>query len=146
MEEITQVEQIETTEQVEQEVSETVSKADYDALKIELEELRGKLPQEQSETQKELQKLRKESFASSVKWELKDNGFGQFVPLFINKVQNEDELSNVIDTLKEIYKQDKMNNSYVPSGASSTTQYEEAQAKKDVGSMISAKFSKLFGK
>lgn len=150
MEEINQTnEQIETTERqdvVENEALETVSKADYDALKAQLEELQGKLPPEPSETEKELAKLKKELFESDVKWALKDNGFGQFVPLFINKVQDKDELQNVIDTLKEIYKQDKINNSYVPSGSTSTTEYEQAQSKKDAQGMISAKFSKLFGK
>lgn len=147
MEEINQTnEQIETNEQVETEALETVSKADYDALKAQLEELQGKLPPEPSETEKELAKLKKELFESDVKWALKDNGFGQFVPLFINKVQNKDELQNVIDTLKEIYKQDKINNSYVPSGSTSTTQYEQAQSKNDAQGMISAKLSKLFGK
>lgn len=147
MEQINQVnEEVETTEQVETEAHQTVSKADYDALKAQVEELQGKIPKEPSETEKELAKLREELFQGDVKWALKDNGFGQFVPLFINKVQDKDELENVINTLKEIYKNDKINNSYIPSGSTSTTQYEEAQAKKDAQGMISAKLSKLFGK
>lgn len=146
MEENTQVNQ--TTERqdvVENETPETVSKADYDALKVELEELQGKLPQEPTDAEINLKKREKELFSKEVNLTLKENGFGQFAPLFTH-VQDMDELNSSIKLLQEIYKQDKINKSYVPSGATSTTEYEQAQSKKDAQSMISAKFSKLFGK
>ncbi|WP_146553430.1 hypothetical protein [Rummeliibacillus sp. SL167] len=146
MEENTQVNQ--TTERqdvVENEAPETVSKADYDALKVELEELQAKLPQEPTDAEINLKKREKELFDKEVTLTLKENGFGQFAPLFTH-VQDMNELNSSIKLLQEIYKQDKINNSYVPSGTTSTTEYEQAQSKKDAQSMISAKFSKLFGK
>lgn len=141
MEEINQV--IETTERqdvVENEAPETVSKADYDELKAQLEDLQGKIPKEPSETEKELAKLKRELFEGDVKWALKDNGFGQFVPLFIDKVQDKDELENVINTLKEIQKQDKMNNSYMPSGTGSTNTYDQAKQQGNTKGMIKSLF------
>ncbi|RIJ65316.1 hypothetical protein [Rummeliibacillus sp. POC4] len=145
MEEINQVnEEVETTEQVETEAHQTVSKADYDALKAQLEELQGKIPKEPTDAEINLKKREKELFDKEVNLTLKENGFGQFTPLI--KVQNTDELDNAIKLLQEIYKQNKVNSSYIPSGSTSTTQYEEAQAKKDAQGMISAKLSKLFGK
>ncbi len=136
--------QIETTEQLEQEAPETVLKADYDALKVKLEELQGKLSQPLTDAEINLKKREEELFAKEVELTLKDNGFGQFAPLI--KVQNNDELDMSIKLLQEIYKQDKITNSYVPSGATSTTEYEQAHAKKDVGGMIAAKLNGLFGK
>ncbi|WP_312753359.1 hypothetical protein [Rummeliibacillus suwonensis] len=146
MEENTQVNQ--TTERqdvVENEAPETVSKADYDALKVELEELQAKLPQEPTDAEINLKKREKELFDKEVTLTLKENGFGQFAPLFTH-VQDMNELNSSIKLLQEIYKQDKINNSYVPSGTTSTTEYEQAQNKKDAQGMISAKFSKLFSK
>ncbi len=145
MEENTQVfEEVGSTEQVEQESPETILKADYDALKVELEELQGKLPKPLTDAEINLKKREDELFAKEVELTLKDNGFGQFVPLI--KVQNNDELDMSIKLLQEIYKQDKIKNSYVPSGATSTTEYEQAHVKKDVGGMIAAKLNGLFGK
>lgn len=145
MEEINQVnEEVETNEQVETEAHQTVSKADYDALKAQLEELQGKIPKEPTDAEINLKKREKELFDKEVNLTLKENGFEQFAPLI--KVQNKDELDNAIKLLQEIYKQNKVNSSYIPSGSTSTTEYEEAQNKKDAQGMISAKLSKLFGK
>lgn len=123
---------------------ETVLKSDYDALQAQLTELQAKLPQEPTDAEIALQEREKALFDKEVNLTLKENGFEQYAQIV--NVTNTEELQNVIDTLKEIHKQSQVNNAYVPNFATSTSQYEQAQNKKDAQGMISAKFSKLFSK
>lgn len=123
---------------------ETVLKSDYDALQAQLTELQAKLPKAPSDAEIALQEREKALFDKEVNLTLKENGFEQYAQIV--NVTNTEELQNVIDTLKEIHKQSQLNNAYVPNPATSTSQYEQAQNKKDAQGMISAKFSKLFSK
>lgn len=139
MEEINQVnEEVETNEQVETEALETVSKADYDALKAQLEELEGKIPKEPTDAEINLKKREKELFDKEVNLTLKENGFESFAPLI--KVQNTDELNSSIKLLQEIYKQNKVNSSYIPSGTSSTNTYDQAKQQGNTKGMIKSLF------
>ncbi|MEK4030765.1 hypothetical protein MKZ02_19805 [Pseudobacillus sp. FSL P4-0506] len=124
------------------EVQETVSKQEYDSLVTQMEELKNKLPQEKSESELAIEAKEKELFQKEVNLTLKESGLEQFAEII--KVSNSDELNTTVDVLKKIVNEIKVSTGYVPSEHAKQDAYSEAEKKKDVGGMLSAKLAKLF--
>ena len=124
------------------EVQETVSKQEYDSLVTQMEELKSKLPQEKSESELAIEAKEKELFQKEVSLTLKESGLEQFAEII--KVSDADELNATVDVLKKIVNEIKVSTGYVPTEHAKQDAYSEAEKKKDVGGMLSAKLAKLF--
>jgi len=91
----------------------------------------------------ELEQLKKEMFESNVKFSLKENGLEAFAPII--KVENEDELKTVVQTLTKIVNDIKVSAGYVPSDHAKDNEYDVFAKNNDTKGMIATKLSKLFG-
>ena len=130
------------TEIITDPIVETVSKVDFDALQVELEEVKGKLPKEKSEGEIALETKQQELFAKEVQLELKSAGLEQFASLI--KVSDTDDLVETIKNLSKIVSEIKASTGYVPNEHKKQDAYSVAEQKKDVGGMLSVKLANLF--
>jgi hypothetical protein len=114
-------------QQHEQQV-ETVAKEEYDAIVAELEDVKGKLPKEISDEEKQLQQKQQELFNKEVHLTLKENGLEQFAPVV--RVTNEDELRETIKQLNKIVNDIKVSVGYVPQDNAKDNEYDVYAQKK----------------
>ncbi|OLN22905.1 hypothetical protein BTO30_07105 [Domibacillus antri] len=142
MSEENHVENVEQQEVVQEEVTETVAKADYDSLVAELEEVKSKLPQEKSESELAIEAKEQELFQKEVNLTLKENGLEAFADIV--KVSDSDELNSTVEALTKIVNEIKVNMGYVPAHNAKQDEYSMYESKKDAKGMISAKLANLF--
>ncbi|MBD8006266.1 hypothetical protein [Bacillus norwichensis] len=125
----------------------------------ELEQEQQELQQEETEVQNEtftnedqlaeiqaqkaeLDKLKKEMFQKDVQFTLKEKGLGKFASIV--KVENEEELKEVVGTLSQIVTDIKVSTGYVPTEHKKQNEYDAFASKGDTKGMIATKLSKLF--
>ncbi|OMP66876.1 hypothetical protein [Domibacillus epiphyticus] len=132
----------ENQEVVQEEVTETVAKADYDSLVAELEEVKGKLPVEKSESEVANEAKAQELFQKEISLTLRENGLEAFTDVI--SVKDSTDLSTKIDTLNKIVNEIKVNMGYVPADNTKQDEYSIAESKKDTKAMISTKLANLF--
>lgn len=121
---------------------ETVAKTDYEQVVAELDELKGKLPNEPTEQELAFQQKEQELFNKSIQLELKEKGLDQFASII--KVENEDDLKTTIDQLKQITNQIKIDSGYIPSDHAKDDEYSNFAKDGNTVGMIGNKLSKLF--
>jgi hypothetical protein len=134
-------EQIEQQEQQQEEV-ETVSKADYDLLVAERDELIQYKPKEKSEDELALETKQQELWDKEKSLELKSVELEQFADFF--NAQNSEELKAQIDSFQSLIAEMKANMGYVPKDHLKDDEYSVLENKKDTKGMIQTKFAKLF--
>lgn len=141
------MENTENVEVVEEEIvePEMVLKNDLDELQGKYDDLVNTIPK--TPTEQELALLEREQvlFDKEVSLTLREEGFEAFASIL--KVNNQEELVAAIQVLKDIHKQEEVNNSYVPKASSTdVSDYEKSAQKKDVNGMITSKFANFFKK
>lgn len=131
-------------EQIEQqqEEVETVSKADYDLLVAERDELIQYKPKEKSEDELALETKQNELWDKEKSLELKSVNLEQFADFF--NAQNSDDLKAQIESFQSLLAEMKASMGYVPKDHLKTDPYTVAEQKKDVGGMLQSKLANLF--
>ncbi|WP_031408015.1 hypothetical protein [Geobacillus vulcani] len=112
---------------------------------LELVEKVSKLEQklsDEAEKAKKIAEKEQELFQKQVHLTLKENGLEKFSDIV--KVNDENELADVVKKLQNIVNEIRIESGYVPSDHVKTDEYSVYEKKKDVAGMISAKLSKLF--
>ncbi|GIO22487.1 hypothetical protein [Oceanobacillus sp. J11TS1] len=99
-------------------------------------------PKELSEEEKQFKQQQQDFFNQKVDFQLEKNGLTQFKDII--KVDNEEELNTVVDSLTQIVKQVKLDSGYVPEEHLKESEYEKYSKARDVQGMIGVKLSKLF--
>lgn len=134
-------EQIEQQEQQQEEV-ETVSKADYDLLVAERDELIQYKPKEKSEDELAIETKQKELWDKEKSLELKSVELEQFADFF--NAQNSEDLKVQIESFQSLIAEMKASMGYVPKDHLQQDSYTIAEQKKDVGGMLHSKLANLF--
>lgn len=116
---------------------------EFNPIVSELEEVKAKLPKEQTAEEIALQAKQQELFTKEVNLTLKENSLEQFASII--KLENEDELKEVVKTLTQIVNDIKVSTGYVPKDNAKQNEYDVFASKKDTQGMIATKLSKLFG-
>lgn len=133
--------EVQTEEQQTDEV-ETISKAEYDAIVAERDELIKYKPKEVSEEEKAIITKQQELWQKEVALTLKENNLERFTDVV--NVSDTNELESVIETLSNALNEYKVDNAYVPKDHAVEDEYEKYSQNKDAKGMIASKFSKLF--
>jgi hypothetical protein len=133
---------VEQQEVVQEEVTETVAKADYDSLVAELEDVKGKLPVERSESELTIEAKEQELFQKEVNLTLKEHGLEAFADVI--SVNDGTDLNTKVETLTKIINEIKVNMGYVPTDNAKQDEYSMFESKKDTKGMISTKLANLF--
>jgi len=138
MEEQQKQEQQGQHEQQQEQHMETVLKEDYDKVVAELEKVKSKLPEELTEEEKAIKAKEKELFDKEVKLTLKEEGLEAFADIV--KVENQEELKEVIKSLSKIVNDIKVSMGYVPSDHKQMSSYEQAKQQGNTKNMIKSLF------
>ncbi|MBS3679947.1 hypothetical protein KGF86_06960 [Ornithinibacillus massiliensis] len=109
----------------------------------ELEEVKGKLPKEPTQEELDLQQREQDLWQKEVNLSLKDKGLEQFASIV--KVENEEELKEVVKVLGQVVNDIKVSTGYVPQDHAKTDEYSKFEKDGNVQGMIATKLSKLFG-
>lgn len=139
--ETTQEQQQEQTQQQDQQQEQTVDMKTYLELVAKMEKMEQMLSQEAEKAQKMAEK-EQELFQKQVQLTLKENGLEKFADIV--KVNDEDELADVVKKLTAIVNEIKIQNGYVPVDHAKTDEYSKYEKEKNVAGMIAVKLSKLF--
>ncbi len=91
----------------------------------------------------ELIQMQKDFFKREVELTLKEQGLEKFASII--KVENEQELKEVVETLSGIVNEIKLSTGYVPRDNAKQNEYDAFASKGDTKGMIASKLSKLFG-
>ena len=86
----------------------------------------------------ELDKLKKEMFQKDVQFTLKESGLEKFASIV--KVENEEELKEVVGTLSQIVTDIKISTGYVPAEHKQVTSYDQAKQQGNTKGMIKSLF------
>lgn len=136
-----QEQQNEQQDQQQDEQVETVLKADYDALQLQLDEVKAKLPEEVSEKEQLLIDKEKALFEKEVAITLKGEGLQAFADVI--KVDDSEQLQTVVEKLKTIVNQITIDNGYIPPDGEQSSSNLKINSK-TVSQSLNNKFSKLF--
>jgi len=124
--EVEQVEEVETQEVNFDEINENLDRINADQVQL----------------AKELDERHKALFEREIKYALKEHGLEAFANLV--KVENTDELNDVVASLTKIVNDIKIANSYQPKENAQQDAYSVAQSKGDTKKMIGSKLANLF--
>ncbi|WP_449622882.1 hypothetical protein [Robertmurraya sp. Marseille-Q9965] len=116
---------------------------EYNPIKVELEDVKGKLPKDLTEEEKALQTKQQELWQKEVSLSLKENGLEAFASII--KVTGEDDLKEVVKSLTQIVNDIKVSAGYVPNDHSKDNEYDVFAKNGDTKGMIASKLGKLFG-
>src|SRR5699024_10171684 len=122
----------------EHEEVETVSKADYDAIVAERDDLAQYKPVEKSDAEKAMETKQQELWQKEVNLTLKENGLDKLADVI--KVTDTDELNRRIETLNGIIDQYKVENAYVTENHAKQDEYDSAKNSGDTTGMIKSLF------
>ncbi|MBB6445629.1 hypothetical protein [Bacillus benzoevorans] len=122
---------------------------EFNPLVAERDDLLQYKPKELSDGEKAIQaekeklaELKKEFFQKDVYFSLKENGLEAFANVV--KVENDDELKEVVQSLSKIVNDIKVTNGYVPNDHKQQNEYDAFASKKDTKGMIGTKLANLF--
>ncbi|OAO80940.1 hypothetical protein [Anoxybacillus flavithermus] len=139
------VTQTETTQEQQQEQQQQdqqqVDMKTYLDLVAKMEKMEQMLSQE-AEKQKEIEAKQQELFQKQVQLTLKENGLEKFADIV--RVNDENELADVVKKLSQIVNEIKVETGYVPSDHAKTDEYSKYEKEKNAAGMIAVKLSKLF--
>lgn len=128
----------ERQEDEEQDEVVTVSKAEYDAIIAERDELLQYKPVEPTEEEKAFATKQEELWAKEVALTLKENGLERFADVI--QVKDTEELNKTIEILNDVMDEIKVENAYVPTDHARTSQYDTAKQKGDTQGMLKSLF------
>lgn len=134
-----------TQEQVDQAIQDAKNdwiEKEYNPLKVELEDVKGKLPKDLSDEEKAIQTKQQELFVKEINLTLKENGLEQFASII--KVGDSDELKEIVGSLTKIVNDIKVSTGYVPSDHKQQNEYDVFAKNKDTKGMIGSKLANLF--
>ncbi|WP_240326841.1 hypothetical protein [Aeribacillus pallidus] len=137
--ETTQEQQQEQTQQQDQQ--QTVDMKTYLELVVKMEKMEQTLASEAEKAQKMAEK-EQELFQKQVQLTLKENGLEKFADIV--KVNDENELADVVKKLTAIVNEIKIETGYIPADHAKTDEYSKYEKEKNVAGMIAVKLSKLF--
>jgi len=126
----------------EQNQAETVSKADYDAIVSERDNLLQYKPHEVTEEEKIMQEKQENLWQKEIDLTLKDNDLEQFKDVI--KVNDEDELKEVVKGLSQIVNDIKVSTGYVPKDHAVDDEYSKHEKDGNTQGMIATKLANLF--
>jgi molecular chaperone GrpE len=134
-----------TQEQLDEQLTTARTQWETDVLnpiQSERDELLQYKPKELSDEEKALQTKQQELFSKEVSLTLKENGLEQFASIL--KVSNEEELKEVVESLKSVVNEIKVNSGYVPNDHRQNDKYSQFEKNKDTKNMIGSKLANLF--
>lgn len=137
-----QNEQVEIEQQEQQAEVETVSKEQYDAIVLELEQVKAKLPVEKSEEEIAIETKQQELFQKEVTLELKSVGLDKFADFF--NAQTIEELTQQIEKFQTLLNDVKLETGYIPTDHKATNEFTKHEQQKNTVGMIGTKLAKLF--
>lgn len=111
---------------------------EYNPIKLELEEVKTKLPKELSDEEKAIKAKQQELFEKEVELELRSAGLEQFKDIV--EVSDTDELKKTINQLNKVVNDMKLSLGYVPEDHKQVTTYQQAKSKGDTKGMIKSLF------
>ncbi|MGG3845580.1 hypothetical protein [Aeribacillus composti] len=132
-----QQEQTQQQDQQQQEQQQTVDMKTYLELVAKMEKMEQMLSQEAEKAQKMAEK-EQELFQKQVQLTLKENDLEKFADIV--KVNDENELADVVKKLTAIVNEIKIETGYVPSDHKQMTAYEQAKKQGNTKNMIKALF------
>lgn len=100
-------------------------------------------PKDLTDDEKAMQQKQQELWQKEVGLSLKENGLEQFASIV--KVENEDELKEIVKTLGQVVNDIKVSTGYVPQDHANTDEYSKFEKEGNTQGMIATKLSKLFG-
>lgn len=111
-------------------------------IKTELEDAKTKLPTELTDDEKAIQTKQQELFVKEINLTLKENGLEKFANVV--KVNDENELTKVVQSLSTIVKELKVDSAYVPDSHKQQDQFSKFENDKNTVGMIGSKLANLF--
>ncbi|MEH6944628.1 hypothetical protein [Bacillus sp. JJ722] len=127
-----------TNEQQEQTQVETVDKAQYDAVVAELEEVKGKLPVEPTESEIAITQRENELWQKEKNLELKDAQLDKFADFF--NATTTDELTSQIKKFQLLLNEVKASTGYIPQDHLKEDTYNQAKENGNTKGMIKSLF------
>lgn len=100
-------------------------------------------PKDLSEEEKALKQQQQDLFNEKVEFQLEKNGLTQFKDVI--KVENDEELENVVKGLSQIVNDIKVSTGYIPKDNAKDNEYDKFVKEGNTQGMIATKLSKLFG-
>ncbi|WP_232467220.1 hypothetical protein [Anoxybacillus flavithermus] len=142
-EKVTQTETTQEQQQQDQQQQDQqqVDMKTYLELVAKMEKMEQTLANE-AEKQKEIEAKQQELFQKQVQLTLKENGLEKFADIV--RVNDENELADVVKKLSQIVNEIKVETGYIPADHAKTDEYSKYEKEKNVTGMIAVKLSKLF--
>lgn len=137
-------EKIKTQEQQQEQQQQDQQQVDmktYLELVAKMEKMEQMLSQEAEKAQKIAEK-EQELFQKQVQLTLKENGLEKFANIV--KVNDENELADVVKKLTAIVNEIRIETGYIPADHAKTDEYSKYEKEKNAAGMIAVKLSKLF--
>lgn len=128
-------------QQQDKQQQQTVDMKTYLELVAKMEKMEQMLENEAEKAQKIAEK-EQELFQKQVQLTLKENGLEKFADIV--KVNDENELADVVKKLTAIVNEIKIETGYIPTDHAITDEYSKYEKEKNVAGMIGVKLSKLF--
>ncbi|WP_241737054.1 hypothetical protein [Anoxybacillus flavithermus] len=136
-----QQEQTQQQDQQQQDQQQTVDMKTYLDLVAKMEKMEQMLANE-AEKQKEIEAKQQELWQKQVQLTLKENGLEKFADIV--RVNDENELADVVKKLSQIVNEIKVETGYIPADHAKTDEYSKYEKEKNAAGMIAVKLSKLF--
>ena len=130
-----------TQDQQQDQQQQTVDMKTYLELVAKMEKMEQMLSQEEEKAQKIAEK-EQELFQKQVQITLKENGLEKFADIV--KVNDENELADVVKKLTTIVNEIRIETGYIPADHAKTDEYSKYEKEKNAAGMIAVKLSKLF--
>lgn len=115
---------------------------ELDPIVAERDDLLQYKPKDLTDEEKAFKQQQEDLFKEKVAFQLEKNGLEQFAPIV--KVENEDELKEVVKTLGQISNDIKLSTGYIPKDNAKDDEYSKFQKDGNTQGMIAMKLNKLF--
>lgn len=115
---------------------------ELDPIVAERDDLLQYKPKDLTDEEKAFKQQQQDFFNQKVEFQLEKSGLSHFKDVI--KVENDEELEEVIGKLGQIVKQVKLDSGYVPDNHLKDNEYDRYAKEGNVSGMISTKLSKLF--
>ncbi|WP_010651180.1 hypothetical protein [Oceanobacillus massiliensis] len=99
-------------------------------------------PKELSDDEKAFKQQQQDFFTQKVDFQLEKNGLTPFKDVI--KVENEEELTTIVEALTQITKKIKLDSGYIPDNHLEENEYDKFSKEGNVSGMIGSKLSQLF--
>ncbi|SDC80546.1 hypothetical protein SAMN05421663_104161 [Terribacillus halophilus] len=115
---------------------------EFNPIVTERDELLQYKPKDLTDDEKAIQQKQQDLFQKEINLELKENGLEQFTSII--KVEDTDQLKEVVKSLKQITNDIKIANGYIPKDHAADDEYTKFTKEKNTTGMIGSKLANLF--